>query len=105
MTICNAHNQRSVANDSRWLGLNSDFWQLASCLSHCTAQRFAAAVGAVYFIDLPAQVSLSLRLFLDRLYAEHTSFSHKFYTGAHFTLLIGMETAFMLLIDLTPIKV
>lgn len=105
MTICNAHNQRAVIIDSRWLGLNSDFWQLAGRLSHCTAQRFAAAVGAVDFVDFPAQVSLSLLFLRDRLHAEHTGFGHKFYTGAHFALLIGMETAFMLLIDLAPIKV
>ena len=82
-----------------------DFWELNRCLNNCASERFAAAVCTVCFIDLPAQIALSLRLFLDRLYAEHTGFSHKFYTGAHFTLLIGMETAFMLLIDLAPIKV
>lgn len=105
MAIRNAHNQRTVFIDRRWLRLNMDFRELTRCLNNCASERLAAAVRSVRLVDLPAQVALSLLFLLDRLHAEHTSLGHQFHTGAHFALLIGMETAFMLLIDLAPIKV
>ena len=105
MTICNTDNQRAVIIDRRWLRLNMDFWELTRCLNNCTSERFAAAVRSVCFVDLPAQVALSLLFLRDRLHTEHTCLSHQFHTGSHFALLVRMETTFMLLIDLAPIKV
>lgn len=82
-----------------------DFRELTRCLNNCASKRFAAAVCTVCFVDLSAQVALSLFFLLDRLHAEHTRLGHQFHTGAHFALLVGMQTTFMLLIDLAPIKV